>query len=265
MIKMNATEIKNRIDKANGLDFGTLFNQSIELFKKVWVQGLVTLLLNVVLAIPVIMVIYIPMIFLGLAGAFTAANNNDLINETGFSVLMMLLMFVFYIFIIVAMSTIALALKAAFYRICKLRDFEELGKDDYFYFLKKAYLGKTIKLSLAFSGIAILSAMMCFIPLIYALVPLSFIVVIYAFNPDLPIKDIVKLAFDLGNKKWLLSFGLMFISGFLAMVIGFLMCGFGVYITSSFGQLPSYFIYKEVVGFNDENEQLKRINELSIS
>ena len=63
---MTVTEIQRRIQNAKDLDFGTLFNQSIELFKKVWVQGLVTLLLNMVLAIPIMMVVYIPLIFMGI-------------------------------------------------------------------------------------------------------------------------------------------------------------------------------------------------------
>ncbi|WP_179374431.1 hypothetical protein [Winogradskyella wichelsiae] len=264
---MDTTEINQRINNAKVLDFGTIFNQSIELFKKVWVQGLITLLLNVVLAIPVVLTVYIPLILFGVADAFSRSsdyNSYDSYGSTGISIFISLVMFVLYIVLIVALSTIGLALKAAFYRICKLRDLEELGKEDYFYFLRKPYLGKTIKLSLAFSGIAIASAMLCFLPLIYVIVPLSFMVVVYAFNPDLAIKDIIKLAFFLGNKKWLFSAGLMIVSGFLAMIIGFLMCGFGVYVTSSFGQLPAYFIYKDVVGFNYENDQLSRIEQLGI-
>ena len=47
---MKTIEMKRRIEDAKALDFGTIFNQSIELFKKVWVQGLVVLLLNMVLS-----------------------------------------------------------------------------------------------------------------------------------------------------------------------------------------------------------------------
>lgn len=263
---MNITEIQSRIQNAKALDFGTIFNQSIELFKKVWVQGLVTLLLNMILAIPVIMVVYIPLIILGLADIYSGVNTYDSYDtyaEPSFSVIMILVMGLVYIFMIAAMSTIALGLKAAFYRICKLKDLEQMGKEDYFYFFKKPYLGKTIKLGLAFSGITVLAAMLCFVPLIYAFVPLSFIIVVYAFNPDLSISEIIKLAFELGNKKWLISFGLMFISGFLAGIIGFLMCGFGIYVTASFSYLPVYFVYKDVVGFDDESEQMRRIEQLS--
>ncbi|MBF8148380.1 hypothetical protein ITJ86_00640 [Winogradskyella sp. F6397] len=260
---MNSTEIKGRIDDANALDFGLIFNQSIALFKKVWVQGLVILLLNMVLAIPVIMIVYIPLLFFGFVSAFTFDSNYDSYGHTGMSVVMVIVVVLVYAFMIVAMSAIGLGLKAAFYRICQLKDLEQLGKEDYFYFFKKPYLVKTIKLGVAYSGISLLAAMLCFLPILYVIVPLSFVVIVYAFNPDLSISEIIKLGFDLGNKKWLLAFGLMFISGFLAIVIGFLMCGFGVYVTTSFVQLPSYFIYKDVVGFDNDNDQMRRIEQLS--
>ena len=260
---MNTIEIQRRIQNAKALDFGTIFNQSIELFKKVWVQGLVTLILNFVLAIPVIMIVYIPIIILGVADAFTVSNSYDSYSQPELSVVLGLVIAIVYVFLIIAMSTIGLGLKAAFYRICKFKDLETLDREDYFYFFKKPYLGKTIKLGMAYAGIGVLAALLCFFPIIYAVVPLSFLVIVYAFNPDLSVSEIIKLAFEIGNKKWLISFGLMFVSGFLAMIVGVLMCGVGIYLTSSFSYLPTYFIYKDVVGFDDDGEYMKRIEQLS--
>ena len=56
--------------------------------------------------------------------------------------------------------------------------------------------------------------MLCIIPVIYVFVPLSYIFVVYAFNPDKSVSEIIKLSFDLGNRKWLMSFGLLIVSGF---------------------------------------------------
>ncbi|WP_179008715.1 hypothetical protein [Winogradskyella forsetii] len=261
---MDITELQNRIQNAKALDFGTIFNQSIELFKKVWVQGLVTLLLNLVLAIPFIMIVYIPLIFMGFMDLNSAYYDPyEPYAQPDVSPVFFLVMAVVYIFMIVAMSTIGLGLKAAFYRICKLKDLEQMGKEDYFYFFKKPYLGKTVKLGLAFSGISILATLLCVLPIIYAIVPLSFMVVVYAFNPDLSISEIVKLSFDLGNKKWLISFGLLFVSGVLAGIVGMLMCFVGIYLTASFSYLPIYFIYKEVIGFDEESDQMHRLEKLS--
>lgn len=258
---MELIEMQRRIKNAKNLDFGTLFNQSIELFKKVWVQGLVTLLLNMVLAIPVMMIVYIPLIFIGFFDAYGSNQDfYDSYKQSELSPIMIITMAIVYLFLIIAMSTIGFGLKAAFYRICRLKDLEQMGKEDYFYFFKKPYLVKTMKLGLAFSGISMLAALLCVLPIIYVIVPLSLMIVIYAFNPDMSISDIVKLGFDLGNKKWLITFGLMFVSGFLAGIVGMLMCGIGIYVTASFSYLPPYFIYKDVIGFDDE-VQIQQLEE----
>ena len=245
--------MKRRIEDAKALDFGTLFNQSIELFKKVWVQGLVVMLLNMVLAMPFMMIIYIPLIFSGFLDVYSSAYDPYTSAQPEIGPMFGVMMGVVYIFMIIAMSTIGLGLKAAFYRICKLKDLEQMGNEDYFYFFKKPYLGKTIKLGLAYSGILVAALALCVFPVIYVIVPLSFVITIYAFNPDMSNSDIIKMAFDLGNKKWLISFGLLFVSSLLASLVGFLMCFVGVYVTSSFSYLPPYFIYKEVVGFENED------------
>lgn len=257
---MNTVEMKRRVDNAKALDFGTIFNQSIELFKKVWVQGVVILLLNMVLTIPVIMIVYIPLLVFGFAGYFLSA---DPYGQAGLSIIMIFVMVVVYLFLIVALSAINLGLTAGYYRICKLKDLDRMGNEDYFYFFKKPYLRKTIKLGLAFSGIALLAALLCFFPIIYAIVPLSFIVVIYAFNPDSSISEIIKLGFDLGNKKWFLAFAVLFVLGVLAYIVGLVMCGIGVLITMSITYLPFYIIYKDVIGFDEEIDQMKRIDQLS--
>ncbi len=78
--------------------------------------------------------------------------------------------------------------------------------------------------------------------------------VIFAFNPELSTSEIVKAGFKLGNKKWLLTFGLIIISGLIAEIIGLLMCCVGILVTASFAYLPAYFIYKESVGFDENND-----------
>tara|TARA_R110002033_G_scaffold62526_2_gene113287 strand:+ start:1139 stop:1924 length:786 start_codon:yes stop_codon:yes gene_type:complete len=250
---MKTIEMKRRIEDAKALDFGTIFNQSIELFKKVWVQGLVVLLLNMVLAMPFVMIIYIPLFLSGFMDVYTSTYDPYSSGQPQIGPMFGVMMGVVYIIMIIAMNTIGLGLKAAFYRICKLKDLEQMGSEDYFYFFKKPYLGKTIKLGLAYSGIILGAFLLCGLPIIYAFVPLSFVITIYAFNPDMSNSDIVKMAFDLGNKKWLISFGLLFVSGLLAGIVGFMMCFVGVYVTSSFSYLPPYFIYKDVIGFEDED------------
>ncbi|WP_299119440.1 hypothetical protein [uncultured Winogradskyella sp.] len=258
---MNITEIQRRIQNAKDLDFGNIFNESIELFKKTWVNGLVTILLNMVLAIPIVMIVYIPLLVLGLADTYTSSydyyGSYNSYSQPDLSPIAAISMFVLYIFLMAAMSALGMGLKAGFYRICKLKDLEQMGKEDYFYFFKKHYLGKTIKLGLAYVGITLIAALLCFLPLIYAFVPLTYMFVVYAFNPDKSVSEIIKLSFDLGNRKWLLTFGLMIVSGFLAGIVGMLMCFVGIYVTMSFTFLPPYLIYRDVVGFDDETDTLQ--------
>ena len=85
------------------------------------------------------------------------------------------------------------------------------------------------------------------------MVPVALINVIYAFNPDMEASDIVKLGFKLGNKKWLITFGLMLVAGLLAQIVGMIMCFVGVFVTAAFAYLPQYFIYKDVIGFKEQN------------
>lgn len=262
---MTTSEITRRINNAKSLDFSAILNQCIELFKKVWLQGFIMLLLNLVLAIPIFMIIYIPALLFGLLSFYSFAEGSDPMSQTGLSISLILVLMLVFAFLVVAMSTISLGLQASFYRICKLKDLDQIDKEDYFYFLKKPYLGKTIKLGLTFTAIALVASLICFFPLLYAIVPLSFMVVVYAFNPDKSNSEIIKLAFEIGNKKWFISFVLIIVSSLLAMVIGSLLCGFGIFFTSAFSYLTPYAIYKNVVGFDEEDDQMKRIERLSIN
>ena len=67
---------------------------------------------------------------------------------------------------------------------------------------------------------------------------------------------IVKLSFSLGTKKWFITFGLIFVSAILGM-LGIIACGIGILFTISIAYLPVYFIYREVVGFEEDDEIMK--------
>ncbi|MFD2725335.1 hypothetical protein [Hyunsoonleella rubra] len=241
-----------KIENAKDLDFGTIFNQSIELFKKVWLQGLVTILLTMLLMMPFYFLMYIPLIASGMMDpeSFNSGGQPDISVLIPFYALGAVFSFF--------ATIIGVGLKGAFFRICKHKDFNEAKNDDYFYFFKKPYFGKTFGVGAISFGIMIGAYLLCFLPIIYAVVPISIINVIYAFNPDLSTSDIVKAGFKLGNKKWLITFGLMIVAGILASLIGFLMCFIGILATSAFAYIPLYYIYKESVGF-DEKTDIDRI------
>lgn len=244
------TTLLDKINKTKALDFGTIFSQSIELFKKVWVQGLVMLLLTMLLMIPFYLIMYIPMFAIGMMD-MQAMNNIEHLQN--FSPLLLIPLFIFILLFAFFAMVISFGMKASFYRICKMKDLEEMGADDYFYYLKKPYLKKVIKISMATFGISIAAMLLCVFPIIYVIVPVAFINIIFAFNPELSISEIIKAGFKLGNKKWLLTIGLLIVSSFLAGIVGMLMCCIGIYVTMSFLYLPVYFVYKGVVGFDKES------------
>lgn len=250
---MMFSELQLKVQNAKDLDFGTIFSQSIELFKKTWVQGLVMLLLTMLLMLPFYIIMYIPLIAMGIFNPEAMQQNVSPEEMLMYLIPFYLMIFVFSFF----MMIIAFGMKASFYRICKAKDFDEVTKDDYFYFFKKPYLGKTIKLSLATAGITFLALLLCYFPVFYVAVPMTLVNIIYAFNPDLTISNIIKLGFELGNKKWLITFGLIFVAGLLAQFGGLMLCGIGIFATASFVYLPPYFIYKEVIGFEEKDDIMK--------
>ena len=242
------SELQSRINNAKALDFGTIFSQSIELFKQVWVQGLLVVLLTMGFMIPIYLIFLVPLMAMGVMDPDSLQQSQD----AGLGV--MLVYNVMQLILGFFATIIGFGFKAAFYRICKNEDLGLNESVDYFYYFKKPYLGRIIKLGAISYGIAILAMLLCGLPLIYAIVPLSFINIIFAFNPDISDSDIIKASFDIGNKKWLLTFGLMFVAGLLAGIVGLVMCIVGIFVTSSFSYIPLYFIYKGSVGFDNEDE-----------
>ena len=251
-----------KISSAKELDFGTIFSEAIELFKKTWLQGFLLQLFTLIVMLPLIIVLYLPLIGMVIAEQNSGGyGNNDAFSDffAGMSIFYIL----FVIVGVFVLGAISVALNAAFYRIMKrLDNNEQVVTSDFFYFLKGKYLSKTFMLMLASILIAIPAAILCYIPLIYAIVPLSFFALFFAFNPELSVGEIIKASFKLGNKKWLISFGLIFVSSILAQIVGFLLCGIGVLFTATFVYHPIYLIYKKVVGFN-ENDAIEEIGTVS--
>ena len=240
-----------KIEQAKALDFGNILSASIELFKKVWVNGLVVLLLQVALMIPLYLIVYLPFLAFGLFNTELFNGNQYFNNFEGLSFALILLMIVVYLFMITGVIFVQVGLKAAYYRIVNNKDLMLNQSDDYFFFFKRAYLKKTLVLVFAMIGIGLLALIFCVLPIFYAIIPMTYMTVIYAFNPDLSVSEIVKAGFELGNKKWLISFGLAFVAWFLSGVVGLLFCFVGVYVTQQFINLPFYGVYKRVVGFNE--------------
>lgn len=249
---MNSIEsLIQKVQDSKPLDFGNIFSDSIELFKKTWIQGFLLQLFTIIVMLPLIIVMYVPLIGIIIAQAESGDVNSDAFDA--FFAGMSLLYIGFLIVGVLVLGSISVALNAAFYRIMKRIDHDEsVETSDFFYFLKGKYLSKTLMLILISILIAIPSALLCYIPLIYVMVPMSYFSLIFAFNPEMSIGEIIKASFNIGNKKWLLSFGLLIVASLLAQVVGFILCGIGTLFTAPFVYHPIYLIYKNVVGFDFE-------------
>lgn len=255
---MTLERILSKIENARELDFGDIFDKSFSLFKKIWLQGFVAVLLIAILSIA------LSMGYAFLLGAIGIDTNTLDPNEfRDFDIDKILSFYssnaLYNIPVSIINAIWSFGILAGFYRICQQKDEDNSKSEDYFYFFKGEYLNKIIILSLAYTGITVLAQMLCFIPYIYALVPLAYFAVIFAFNAEKRPEEIIKLSFKLGNKKWLISFGTLFVTGIIAC-LGLLACFIGVLFTVSLIYMPAYIIYKEIIGF-EEDDEIMRIGE----
>ena len=260
---MSLSDLQSRIQNAKALDFGTIFNQSIELFKKVWVQGLLLQLLVLVIMIPFLLIFYLPIFAVIIEQSQSGYVDPDAMNEVfyGRGPAYILL---FYLVIFV-LSSVSAVLYAGFYRIVNKIDYNrEFQFSDFFYFFKGNYFVKAFFLMILASIISFVAALLCVLPVFYVMVPIMFFIPIFAFNPELSISDIITLGFNLGNKKWGITFGLLIVTWIILVVLTMITCGLGSIFLSSFVYLPIYMIYKEIIGFEelDEIEEIGKIENL---
>lgn len=223
------------------LDFGKIFNSSFELFKNVWVQGFITLLLTTLTILPFYIIIYIPMIAAGIT-------DPEMLQDEELPPMVMIGMCILFPFVILGVMTFTLALNAAFLKICHVKEINVPAAEDYFYFFKEGRLGKVFKVALITLGLSFLGMLACGIGLIYLAVPLSLLPAFLAFSNELSAMEMVKASFALGNKNWLVIFGLIILMSFIAQ-LGIFLCCIGVFFTAMLGKIPTYYIYKDGVGF----------------
>ncbi|WP_024771718.1 hypothetical protein [Aquimarina macrocephali] len=249
-----------KIENSKPLDFGDIFNKSIELFKKVWLQGFVHLLISILIMLPLFFVMYIPIIALAGLSGFESSYGGY--GDYGYpseelSVGLMFLFIILVLVITMIASALQFGITAHFYRVCKQVDLGLPETSSYFMFLKGKYLGKVFALAIATFGIAILAAMLCYLPIFYVMVPLQLLGVIFAFHPEYSASDLIKASFKLGNKIWGISFGLIIVASILSQLVGMVLCFVGIFFTASFVFMPIYFIYKDALGFEDDEFENK--------
>ncbi len=240
----------NKIHGSSTIDFGDLFNESVLLFKKVWIQGLILQLLTAVIMLPAFVGFYIPYFKLVLNMSSNGVIDSpdfipELISSYGISDLLWL-----YLFLIVV-SLISYVLCLGFFRaIRQIDQGEAFIFSELFYFFKSASIRKSLGIGVTYITINIIAALLYFLPLLYVIVPLMYLLPIYVYNSKLSISEIVKISFALGNKKWGITFLTIFLNTMLIYVISLLTFGLGGIFVGCFIYLPQYIIYKKVIGFD---------------
>lgn len=245
---MNYSEIQSKIQNAQNLDFGNILDLCIKMFKEVWLKGF---LFVVVIAIASVVLTFL-FATIGLSNPYELDWNSGFQVNTSYNSFDV----IYSLPQAILIGFLSIGLLAGFYRIVKQQDFNGAQNDDLFYYFQKGYINKIFMLGIIYAIIATITQIMFFIPYIYAFVPLSFFAVVFSNNPDLTETEIVKLSFSIGTKKWLLTFGLLLITGILG-ILGIIACGIGLLFTISIFYLPVYFIYRDVVGFEDDSEIMK--------
>ena len=95
--------------------------------------------------------------------------------------------------------------------------------------------------------------MLCYLPILYAMVPLHWIFPMFIFNTNLSVSEIIKAAFKFANKNWLVFFGL----GFVCLIIsglGVILCYIGIIFTAFFTYIATYVTYRDTIGFDGADE-----------
>lgn len=242
---MNLETLRQTITERPSLDFASIFGASIELFKKVWMQGFIVLVLTVVTILPFYIMIYIPMIAAGITDP-EQMRSNELPTSVVIGMAILLPFF------LIGVMTFSLALNAAFLKICRQQDAAKMINDDYFYFFKQGRLGKVFNIVLMMLGLTFLGMLTCGIGMLYLVVPFSLFPAFLAFKEELSALEIVKASFFLGNKNWLVIFGLVVLLSLVAE-LGVILCCIGIFFTAMLSKVPAYFMYKDGVGFHTDD------------
>ncbi len=245
------SSIFQKIEQAPKVDFGDILSRSFEFFKKIWQQGLYHSLITLLVILPFLLLIYLPILPMYIEMIQSSINGTYYEPNLDYSSGQMIGYVLLVLLFAIVMQVISIGVAAHFYLVCKQKDTgapKETG--GYFIYLKK-YWKKILILSLLTFGTALLAALLCYIPIFYVIVPLQLIVPVFAFNPDLSAGEIIKACFKLGNKFWLILFGLIIISSMIAQ-LGVILCFIGVFLTAYFVHLPMYFFYKDTIGFEED-------------
>lgn len=239
----NQLTLQEKIKNAKSVEFGKIIEDTFTLFKNVWVNGFLLVIIVAALSFGI-------SLFFQILGFNYQLNGFDFNSFNDFfSVYSSYLIYNIPVSLIGTFVTFVLL--AGYYKSCKEASIGNSRVDLLFYFLKSEYLLKIATLSVIYTAISIIAQTLFLIPAIYAFVPLMYFIVIFTFNSDSSVGEIVEQSFVFGTKKWFITFGSVFLMMIIAM-FGIIACFIGLLFTVSIVYIPVFLIYKESIGFNDE-------------
>lgn len=247
-------DIFQKIENAKTPDFSDILSQSFDLFKKYFKEGIIHGLISIAVALPLLLLVYIPIIPVYIEALQNAGDpyyTPSFVNEFGF-----IYMIVWFILVFVLSFAVQLVNMSVFGKFLKFLKKEDLGinEDEGGYFtILQAHWKKMLVLTLASMGIAVGAALLCYLPIFYVIVPLHWLFPIFIFNDKLSVSEIIKAAFKIGNKYWLHFVGIGIVVS-LVTSVGMIACYIGIIATMPFTYVATYVGYKEVIGFDESPE-----------
>ena len=247
--------ISKKIAEAPKIDFADLFNESVQVFKKVWLQGFLLQLLTIGISISLMFLNF--SMFQDEGVDFNAQYNiqniltDDAMTQQHGSALIL------YYLLTIVVGIISSLLSFGFFKVVGQMD---QGQDfmfsDFFYFFRNGRFTKSFLLVLANFGVAILAVLMCVLPIFYVMIPLMFITPFYVYNSELSISEVLKSSFALGHKKWGITFAITLLNIITLYILIICTCGLGALFFGCFLQIPIYVLYKKIISFESLENQL---------
>jgi len=232
--------ISKKINEAPSIDFGDLFNESVAVFKKVWLQGFLFQLITIALSLPLLFFNFIN---------FSDFSNDSVPLQFGTAA-------VFYYGISAVLAIVSSFLTFGFFRVIRQMDKgEDFKTVDFFYYFNSERIKKALLLVLANVAVVILALLLCVFPVFYVMIPLMFVTPIFVYNPELSISEVLKSSFALGHKKWGITFLISLLNIIALYVLILLTCGLGSLFFGCFLQMPIYVLYKKIISFDNSQTQ----------
>ena len=232
--------ISKKINEAPSIDFGDLFNESVAVFKKVWLQGFLFQLITIAVSLPLLFFNFIN---------FSDFSNDSVPLQFGTAA-------VFYYGISAVLAIVSSFLTFGFFRVIRQMDKgEDFKTVDFFYFFNTERIKKALLVVLANVAVVILALLLCVFPVFYVMIPLMFVTPIFVYNPELSISEVLKSSFALGHKKWGITFLISLLNIIALYVLILLTCGLGSLFFGCFLQMPIYVLYKKIISFDNIQTQ----------